>query len=305
MYKGVAYPPSTPKKLYRKVRKTVLVDSRDRSPLQTQSKYTVTLPKTLENIYSVTLRSAEVPYSWYSFSASAGNTTFKATVNSVQETITIADGNYTSTTFATAIQTALNTAFSGNKFTVTYSDSTNKLTIAHSSADTWSLDFQDTTQQQEICGSAVPIPTTTSWWGLGYFMGFYKKQYSFAAAGSVVSDFIVQLNVYNYIIMELDTMNKEDETAIDNRMSGRVDGCFAKIPITGNSGDIIFFREWCCPLNRSVLTPPLGQVRVLNIKFRHHDGRLVEFNNVDHSLSLEFELLETNFDEYSSLDFAH
>ena len=65
---------STTKKVYRKVKKTVLIDSRDRNPLSTQSKYTVTLPKTLENVYSVTLKSAEIPFSWYVFSKNNGNT---------------------------------------------------------------------------------------------------------------------------------------------------------------------------------------------------------------------------------------
>jgi hypothetical protein len=104
--------------------------------------------------------------------------------------------------------------------------------------------------------------------------------------------------------MELDFINKEDETSYDGRLSGRVDGCFAKIPITGNTNDIIFYRDFYTPVNRSVMSPPLSQLKSLSVKFRFHNGQLINFNNVDHSFTLEFELLENGFDEYSSLEFA-
>jgi hypothetical protein len=302
MYKGVSYPPSTPKKLYRKVRKTLLVDSRDRNPVHTQSRYSVALPKEYENVYSVTLRSAEIPISWYTFSSYAGNTSFIASYNGGAETtITIPDGNYTGATLATTIQQALLAAFGGSGFAVTYSSTTNKLTF--DANQNFLFHFDEHVQTAASCGTAVPVTPTTSWWGLGYFMGFTRTLHA-STSTVLTSDFIVQLNTENYIIMELDFINKEDETALDNRLSGRVDGCFAKIPLTGNTGDIIFFREWCCPMNKSILNPPLGKLKSLSVKFRHHDGRLVQFNNVDHSFTLEFELLDTNFDEYSSLDFA-
>jgi hypothetical protein len=240
------------------------------------------------------------------FSANNGNNRFVAAndlLGAPRFNIVIPDGNYTATAFATAIETALSASLGGT--TVTYSTSTNKLTITRNAA--FSLDFTEA-QTQSICGDPVAVRSKTSWWGLGYFMGFNKKTYDAAPVGAdfvLESDFSVQLNDTNYILMELDLCNKEDETSLDGRLSGRVDGCFAKIPITGNSGDIIFFREWCCPMNKTILSPPIGQLKTLNIKFRTHDGRLIEFNNVDHSLTLEFELLENNFDEYSSLDFSH
>lgn len=297
---------SAPKKLYRKVKKTVLVDSRDRNPLCTQSKYSVSLPRTLDNVYSVTLRSAELPFSWYVFSANNGNTSFVAANNltgATRFTVTLPDGNYSASGFASALQTALTVHLAG--ISVAYSGITNKLTITRNSA--FSLDFTEA-QTQSICGDPVAVRSKTTWWGLGYFMGFNKKTYNAVPVGGnfvLTSDFSVQLNDANYVLMELDVCNKEDETSLDGRLSGRVDGCFAKIPITGNTGDIIFFREWCCPMNKTILSPPIGQLKTLNIKFRTHDGRLIEFNNVDHSFTLEFELLENNFDEYSSLDFSH
>jgi hypothetical protein len=295
--------PSTSKKVYRKVCKTLLVDSRDRNPLQTQSSYSVTLPKTYESVYSVTLRSAEIPKSWYGFSAAAGNTSISVTVSGpTTKTITIPDGNYTGTTLAAALQAALvnaSTGFGAGTFTVAYSTTTGLITITKATGDfTLNLASQTQTKAGQV------VPSTATWWGLGYFLGFNKIDYT-SSSSSLSGVFATQVEPFNYILMELDFINKEDETAIDNRMSGRVDGVFAKIPTQpASSGSIIYFREWCCPMNKSVMYPPLSQLRTLNIKFRFHDGTLINFNNAEHSFTLEFELLESNFDEYSSLELA-
>ena len=104
--------------------------------------------------------------------------------------------------------------------------------------------------------------------------------------------------------MELDFINKEDETSVDNRLSGNVDGCFAKIQMTGNPGTVNFYQDIGTPMNKSIMSPPISQLKTLNIKFRDHYGNLIDFNNVDHSLTLELELLDNNFDEYSSLEFS-
>jgi uncharacterized iron-regulated membrane protein len=93
------------RKVYRKVHKTLHIDSRDRNPLSSQSSYTVKLPKTYENVYSVTLKSAEIPFSWYVFSTNNGNTTFQVSTDdgANYSTITIANGNYTGTELATQL----------------------------------------------------------------------------------------------------------------------------------------------------------------------------------------------------------
>ena len=280
---------STPKKLYRKVRKTLLVDSRDRNPGQTPAKYTVTLPKVYENVYSVALRSAEMPFSWYTFTSEKQNISFEVTYNGGTPTkITIDEGNYTSASFVAELTSKLNTAFGVGAFTLTYSDTTLKVTFV--GLQDFTFTFPDSIKR-------------SSWWGLGYFMGFLNKSYT-SVAKTLSSDTVLQLNITNYILMELDFINKEDETSADSRLSGNVDGCFAKITMPVGPGGYVFFREVGFPMNRSVLSPPLSQVKSLSVKFRDHYGTLIDFNNVDHSFTLEFELLDNNFDEYSSLEFS-
>jgi len=172
---------------------------------------------------------------------------------------------------------------------VTYDSTTLKLTFK-TTATAFSFTFPDAVSR-------------ASWWGLGYFMGFLNTSHS-SVANLLTSDFAVQMNVTNYILMELDFINKEDETSVDNRLSGNVDGCFAKIQMTGNPGTVNFYQDIGTPMNKSIMSPPISQLKTLNIKFRDHYGNLIDFNNVDHSLTLELELLDNNFDEYSSLEFS-
>lgn len=312
------------RKVYRKVKKTILIDSRDRDPRFTQSKYTVKLPRVYENVYSVSLRSAEIPYTWYNFSQPLGNASFVITVTQTAvptpittiNTIVIPDGNYSCDSFPCVIQNALNTVYP-SEFVVTYDSSTNRLTIqtaATSTITSFTLLFNptDDIQKQSFCNNnfvGLVTPTST-WWGLGFFMGFYRKDYisvtnTTTGVSSVTSDFSVELYPFKYIIMELDYMNKQDETLIDGRLSGRIDGCFAKIPTMTCPCEPIFYREFgCCNLNESIMSPPISQLSQLSIKWRFHDGRPIDFNNADHSFMLDIVTLENNFDEYSSLDFA-
>jgi hypothetical protein len=313
---------STSKKVYRKIRKTVLFDSRDRDPRFTQSKYTIKLPRVYENVYSIILRSAEIPYTWYNFSQPLGNASFVMSVTvgdvtSPETQIVIPDGNYSCESFPCVIAHAINEVFgitplSETPFTVTYDSTTNKLTI--SATDPlilgFTLHFNPTSnpQKKSICSNnfvGLTTPTST-WWGLGYFMGFYRKDYTVSGSSlSITSDFAVQFYPFKYIIMELDYINKQDETLIDGRLSGRIDGCFAKIPLMSTPCEPIFYRELgCCNMNESIMNPPISQLSQLSVKWRFHDGTPIDFNNADHSFSLEFYTLESNFDEYSSIDLA-
>jgi hypothetical protein len=309
------------KKVYRKVRKTILIDSRDRDPRFTQSKYTVKLPRVYENVYSVSLRSAEIPYTWYNFSQALGNASFVIEAVGIgvligPQTIYIPDGNYSCESFPCVVENALNTLYGTGEFVVTYDSSTNRLTIQTSATSiitAFTLKFNpvDDVQKQSFCNNnfvGLVTPTST-WWGLGFFMGFYRKDYTAAiitgTSVGVTSDFSVELYPFKYIIMELDYMNKQDETLIDGRLSGRIDGCFAKIPTATCPCEPIYYREFgCCNLNESIMSPPISQLSQLSIKWRFHDGRPIDFNNADHSFMLDIVTLENNFDEYSSLDFA-
>ena len=330
-HNGVPYHPSTPKKVWRKVRKTLVVDSRDRQIVHDThpGSYTVTLPTVYQNIYAATLRSIELPLSFYTFSACAKNTSMPVTYNTsvYQPNVQIGDGNYSliDGTLTTALKNALNTAFSVSSFAVTYSTITGKLTFTASSP--FSFNFGQTVLPTDVsapggvaagtaaafppvntsCGKANAFPFSTGW-GLGYYLGFQQTVRTAVLSGSnyvLVSDFAASADPETYILMEIANLNKNDESAIDNRRNGVVDGSFAKIPLDGNSGDYIFIQDTGTnPLNRHVYQPPVGKLNTLQVKFRYHDGRVIDFNGAENSFTLELELLDNNFDEFSSVEFS-
>lgn len=321
--------PSTAKKVWRKIRKTIIIDSRDRQITTSSSpgSYTVVFPAVYSNIYSVTLRSYEVPFSYNQFSACQNNTSFSMTYNSSggtvtsTKTISVPDGNYTSITLPAFITQNMNSAF-GTTATAplnAYWNPTTGLASIYSTISSDSLSLNFNTSQSVNCGAGIGTSPSTGW-GLGYFLGFYQSNYTssntsiYTATSSVsaltlpnvTGNFVMNSNPDTYIIMDIPVLNKIDETGIDGKYAGRIDGAFAKVPLTNNTGDYIFFQDNSgpSPLNQRVYNPPISKLDRITVRWRRHDGRTIDFNGCEHSFTLELELLDNNFDEYSSLEFS-
>ena len=323
-HNGVPHMPSRPVKTYRKVKKTVAFDSRDRvftnttnsngDALPLNNEYVIQMPEALKQVYSVRLKEAEIPLSFYMFNSqnvaincdTVGmnyNGLMTIDFNGTLYTVRIPDGSYTSlTTFAAAVQTGLNqaqdstgTTIPGAPFTVTGSLTTGKLTIT-AGATPFTLLFSSTNY----------VLTSNTDWGLGYYMGFQKTDQVAVDVGGVytlISDYPAIFLPYTYVFMELEFINKADETSFNNQRSGNKDSIFAKIPLTQTViGGYTFHYDLATYETRSVLNPPMNKLQNIHVKFRFHDGTVPNFNNMEHSFLLEFELLDSNFDEFSSLE---
>jgi len=319
LHNGVPYHPSVPKKVWRKVRKTIIVDSRDRqmNPGSHAGSYTVTLPTTYQNIYAATLKTIEVPLSFYQFSAAANNVTllFKySTYGSAAAplVLTLPNGNYTSTQLALELSTQFEITIAAASTTspdqnaqrikATYSSNTGKMTFTGLAAFEFYLTPSIPTSAN---GGNSLTSIFTTWWGLGYFLGLTARTYTVASAGSFVADFCTNPFPSNYILMDLDVLNKIDETSLDDRKAWKVNGAFAKIPTDGNSTDFVYLTDAAAyQVNRAVYSPPISKLTQLVVKFRLHDGRIIDFNGVENSFTIELEMLDNNFDEFSSVEFS-
>lgn len=90
--------------------------------------FMVQLPKPIKGVKSILVKSVEIPF--YYYVVNNNTNVVKVSNGTVTSTVTLANGNYSITDFIAALQAALIAqAFAG--FTVTYSDVTNKLTIAN------------------------------------------------------------------------------------------------------------------------------------------------------------------------------
>jgi len=97
--------------------------------------------------------------------------------------------------------------------------------------------------------------------------------------------------------MELDKCNQADELkpypqntngTTNNSYNGMVNSFFAKIPILGCPNTQYFDSRNGLIQNLTTFFPPLERLSKIKVKFRYHDGSLVDFSN-DFSFTLSFD----------------
>lgn len=139
-----------PKGYPQAVKTAVIVDSRDRdfAAHPSSSQFVFKLPERLNNVTDAVLVSAELPLSYYVFSAARGNTSLAVVVGGTRRTVTIRDGNYSTASMASELTRVLQEAFPGTTFEVGFDPVDLRCSIAPSSGtvsvDTTGVDPQTT-----------------------------------------------------------------------------------------------------------------------------------------------------------------
>jgi hypothetical protein len=112
------------------------------------------------------------------------------------------------------------------------------------------------------------------------------------------NDIAVPSNTY-YFLMELEGLNKSDETRVGGDKSAFVDKYFAKIPSIPNSRNIISYNDKNLEENIANYTPAIESLDRLHIKTRTHaqqDGSgFIYFPN-DYNLTFEIEYMDNQLD---------
>ena len=100
----------------------------------------------------------------------------------------------------------------------------------------------------------------------------------------------------SYIYMEIDGQNFIDETApynisaftlTTNQTNGIVNSSFAKIPVISTPLSQWFDKDH---LPYKYYYPPAERIRKFHIRFRYHNGMLVDFGTFNYSITIEFTL---------------
>lgn len=258
----------------------VHVDSRDRDydRFPAPNAYRVRLPRKYRRVVSARLLGAELPSSYFVFSAALGNTQLAGSVDAgaTPFVATIPDGNYTSQTISPAVELALSDA-TGHSFTVSLDAVTYRLTIESNHA--FRIDTRDT---------AAGVGATPTEWGLGYFLGFPKGVETASDVGDmVVAPGVVNLNPYTYMLLDIDELAYvETGGQFGTENGGKT---FAKIPLSPVSFEYVFTGRDVSQvrIGTAEFRPPIQSLDRLSVRFRFHDGRTVDFNGVEHSFSLE------------------
>jgi hypothetical protein len=127
----------------------------------------------------------------------------------------------------------------------------------------------------------------------------------------------------NYILVDIEGLNKCDELAVDAQRSTFVDSYFARIPLeTATSAGvaskvIINYNDHTQEENITRYSPAIGKLDRMHIVMRLHtqqdksgfiywttDSAVASANNrgANYSLIFELEMLENGFDDFSSLE---
>jgi hypothetical protein len=130
----------------------------------------------------------------------------------------------------------------------------------------------------------------------------------------------------NYVLLELDGLNKCDETATGANRAGFVDSWFAKINNpnitsgTTNNTFTIFYNDLTDEPNQTRFTPPIGRLDRLHVSLRYHPATVtltgatvnpattspnapITFGaGNDNVFTFEIEYLDNGFDEFSSFE---
>jgi hypothetical protein len=276
-----------PKHLSVHAPRSILIDSRDRdfAKFPNPSEYVIKLGTTFKNVTSARLVSAEIPSTHYAFSSANQNTSMVVTLSpSSSAIVTLPDGNYTEyATLEAALKTSLDAAFVSENvtFAVAVNRSSQKLSITCSDASR--------TVGVDTTGIANAKKTG---WGLAFNLGFAKGATA-SGVGTLVSPGVVVTNPESYYLISIDPLDRIEEFGIyGSGESGRV---FAKVPVATHAHDSCMHT---CMYDKQItcnpVLPPLAKLDRIHVKITFHGSpEPIDFNGVDHSLTLELTCSET------------
>ena len=165
-------------------------------------KYNVTLPDRINSVKTLTVKSIEIPMTFYNISSNLGNNSFSITnkTSNVTTVITVPDENYTMSSFITATNNVL------------VSGSSSKLTLTQNANGKYQISA--VTNNFDINFASFGTTQTNNKYNfktsLGWLLGFRKPTYTVAASSSVIADSLslVTTPSSRYLYLAIDEFNK-------------------------------------------------------------------------------------------------
>jgi hypothetical protein len=290
---------------------------RDVNKWSNANNFEIQLPETYKNVVQIELMSSQFYLYIHTFTQENQNIAFIFKIPRYTEEpimCVISEGTYNPEEMVHAIEKGLNEATtklllkdgffkeqtnSYLSFEVKLGPS-KKIEI-HNRDDPFEFYFEEQVGYKVECKNPDTMWFYPNDWGLGYYLGFNKKNY-----GSVYDEFttrqilrapnVLFLDNEKYIHMEIDKYNSMDEVVpyststsnlYDNDYGGKVDKSFALIKIY-NDYLITSNNEWDSDPVLKLNTPE--SISKLKFKFRHHNGRLVNFENQPFGFQIKFKM---------------
>jgi len=301
-------------------RKVLFIDSNDRDIERwpSASEFEINCPQNYTNVESLRLSSINLPNFFYNISEQLQTNKMIVDISgsSTLNIITLEDGCYNYTQLQDALRSKISTIMSSpSTFDVSYNPINRKFTFLYTQNNGPAFNFRFDLPNNYDCSKVsykTHVYAQHSNWGLGYILGFDKKKYT-------SSSFLDHSNGHTHqqlfapnpcdlednkcIYIELEKYNKCDEIkpflyyTYNNANSGIINSAFAKIPIypfQDNKGLVNdgYFE------NISYYQPPIDKIAKFKLKFRYHNGMLVDFHNFNVSLSIEINQIRNEMNNY-------
>ena len=250
------------------------------------------IPAEIKNIVSMTLSSLELPNSLYLISKYNKNDFFEIIINDInineKYTIEIPEGNYTED----MLENYLNTFF--------FYQSTNTNLLKYIK---FSIDKQNNKTSFEVLEKDIYVSLIFNYennennekkfYTFGWLCGFRTSQY--INVQKVVSEGLFDNGNDNYIYVIINDYqyNTNDLNIIGFENSILIENVIAKIPLKNNNYFFIFNENNSSKKTRLYNGPV--NINKLNIKLIDKFGKIIYLNNMDISLTLEFEILYESF----------
>jgi len=234
----------------------LIIDSRVRnlSVFPYQNKYDIEFDDNLDEVISCKMIYCDIPMPMYLVNSYFNKLVI--TINSIDYTVQLVNGNYNETNLATEIQTQLN-ALHIATFTVTYVALTDNFSFTCSTA--FSMKF-----------TGYPNP-------LNQLLGFGLKNYD-SLVNTIQSEFRKNFEYNNYLIMDIEQFDVLKSTDKDlNKAFALIPTHYQKLNICDTFSYTKYF------------SPPLGKLARIKIRFYDKFGNLYDFQNMDHHFELLFE----------------
>jgi hypothetical protein len=297
-YNGFAVSKSEPKKSLRTVKKTLLIDSADRDTRKyfTNGDFVVYLPRVYENVVSMRLVAAEFP----ALNSAVGTGIAINSIDAATGVVTTATtftGNYM------MIAGSTNTAYDG-VYKVSAGSPGTSVTILTTNK----------TGQVAVGGVAFPVTLATGGTASSFIHSYASGE---NVSSSKFTDDPVIASQY-YFIVDIDGLNKTDETTVNAQKSTFSDSFFAKIPALSNTyGNVSFieYNDHSAQENIAKYSPAIGKIDRLRIRTRLHSqqdrsgffystntGSTGASGTANFNLTLEIEMLDNAFDDFSSME---
>ena len=209
----------------------------------------------------VSLHTATIPYSFYNVRTGVNDKIYYNFNNGGEQSFSLDAGNYSATGLATFVRTKLN--LTGLTFTIAYSRETMKYTFTYTGGTQFAFKFDGKTD------------------GANELLGFYPENTEISPSTATLSTKAIDLNdsIHGLYIRQ----NIATKGTLDNE-EGTFSNILARLPITTNSGGIIFFDASHSDHETMVSVPA---IQTIGIKLTDDRNRAIDLNGLHFQLSLK------------------